>query len=197
MRGIEHIPWLYDAVSSVMERLGLARWRRWLSAGAEGATLEVGCGTGRNLALYPESAAVIGSDPDPVLLRTARRRAPGIPLVAADAQALPFRDGAFDTVVSSLVFCSVPDPGAGLQEIGRVLGPDGTLRMLEHVRSPGVAGAWVQDRVQPLWTWLSGGCHPNRDTESNVRAAGFRMEPGSRKARRSLRRFVARPGHHR
>lgn len=197
MRGIEHIPWVYDAMLSVVERLGLARWRRWLAAGVEGATLEVGCGTGRNLSLYPESAAVIGSDPDPVLLRTARRRAPGIPLVAADAQALPFRDDAFRTVVSSLVFCSVPDPGAGLDEIGRVLKPDGTLRMLEHVRSRQVAGAWVQDRVQPLWTWLSGGCHPNRDTEANVRAAGFRIDAGSREARRSMRRFVARPAHDR
>ncbi|HEV8439182.1 MAG TPA: class I SAM-dependent methyltransferase, partial [Methylomirabilota bacterium] len=110
MRGVEQIPWIYDALCGVVERFGLARWRRWLVAGAAGRVLDVGCGTGRNLPLYDAGARVIGLEPSPDTLAKARRRAPTARLVRGDCQALPFRDGAFDTVVSGLVFCSVPDP---------------------------------------------------------------------------------------
>src|SRR5207302_10502003 len=127
MRGIEQIPWLYDACCALVERFGLGRWRRWLVEGAEGRTLDVGCGTGRNLPLYGGHARVTGLDPSRDALLTARRRAPGVPLVQGDAQALPFRDGAFDTVVSGLVFCSVPEPARGLAEVRRVLTPAGAL----------------------------------------------------------------------
>jgi ubiquinone/menaquinone biosynthesis C-methylase UbiE len=123
----------------------------------------------------------------------ARRRAPTVPLIVGSAEALPFRDGVFDTVVSGLVFCSVPDPHRGLAEIRRVLRPEGTLRMLEHVRSTRPWKGWFQDLVQPLWTWLTGGCRPNRETERTVEAAGFRIEPEGRRARGDMRRFAARP----
>jgi ubiquinone/menaquinone biosynthesis C-methylase UbiE len=192
-RGFEQIPWLYDACCAVMERLGLGRWRRWLVGGAEGLTLDVGCGTGRNLPLFDARARVIGLDPAREPLLAARRRAPGVPLVQGDAQALPFRDGVFDTVISGLVFCSVPDPARGLAEVGRVLRPGGALRMLEHVRATGRLKARVQDRCQPLWTRLSGGCHPNRETERTVEAAGFGIDLATRRARGDMRRFVARP----
>ena len=116
-----------------------------------------------------------------------------MPLVQASAEALPFRDGVFDTVVSGLAFCSVPDPRRGLAEVRRVLRPDGTLRMLEHVRSIKPWKARLQDRVQPFWTRLTGGCHPNRDTERTVEEAGFRIQPEGRRAKRDMRRFAARP----
>jgi len=137
---------------------------------------------------------VIGLDPARDALLAARRRAPGVPLVQGDAQALPFRDAAFDTVVSGLAFCSVPDPARGLAEVKRVLRPGGALRMLEHVRATGGLKARVQDRWQPLWTRLSGGCHWNRETERSVEAAGFRIEADTRRAKGDMRRFVARPG---
>lgn len=191
MRGVEQIPWLYDALCAVLDRAGLARWRRWLAGDARGRILEVGCGTGRNLPLYPPAGRVIGIDPALDALRRARRRAPRVPLVAGDAAALPFRDGVFDTVVSSLVFCSVADPARGLAETRRVLARGGQLRMLEHVRSRRPWQARWQDRLQPLWTRVSGGCHPNRDTEASVEAAGFRIE--DRRARGDFRRLVARP----
>jgi ubiquinone/menaquinone biosynthesis C-methylase UbiE len=194
MRGIEQIPWLYDGCCAVIERFGLGRWRRWLAAGAAGRTLDVGCGTGRNLPLFDANARVIGLDPEHGSLRAARRRAPRVPLVQGDAQTLPFREGAFDTVVSGLVFCSVPDPARGLAEVKRVLKPGGTLRMLEHVRARGGWKARVQDRWQPLWTRLSGGCHWNRDTERTVQTAGFSIDAATRRARGDMRRFVARPG---
>jgi ubiquinone/menaquinone biosynthesis C-methylase UbiE len=194
MRGAEQIPWLYDACCALVERCGLGRWRRWLVEGAVGRTLDVGCGTGRNLPLVDARVRVIGLDPAHVSLLAARRRAPGVPLVQGDAQALPFRDGAFDTVLSGLAFCSVPDPVRGLAEVRRVLKPAGTLRMLEHVRATGGLKARVQDRWQPLWTRITGGCHWNRQTERTVEAAGFRIDATTRRAKGDMRRFVARPG---
>jgi hypothetical protein len=77
--------------------------------------------------------------------------------------------------------------------VRRVLTPDGQLRMMEHVRAASALAARLQDLGQPAWTWIAGGCHPNRDTEANVEAAGFRIDPESRLARKSMRRFVARP----
>jgi len=197
MRGIEQIPWLYDALMAVSDACGLARWRRQLVDGAAGRTLEVGCGTGRNLPLYPAGLEVIGIDPDLAALRYARRRAPRVPLLAARAEALPFRPGTFDSVVSSLVFCSVADPEQGLAEIRRVLRPGGELRMLEHVRHPQPRWAALQDLIQPAWTKVAGGCHPNRATENAVEQAGFRIEETGRVARGVMRRFAARlrPGH--
>ena len=191
MRGVEQIPFLYDGMMAVMEATGLRAWRRWLIEGARGSSLDVGCGTGRNLPLYTGFA--VGIDPCAESLEKAKRRAPNVPLVRASAHALPFREGAFDTVVSGLVFCSVPDARRGLAEVKRVLKPGGRLRMLEHVRSTGKLAARWQDFIQPAWTWFAGGCHPNRDTEATVAEAGFEIEADTRRAEGNLRRFSARP----
>jgi ubiquinone/menaquinone biosynthesis C-methylase UbiE len=191
VRGLEQIPPLYDASMWVLERLGLGRWRAWLARGASGRTLDLGCGTGRNLPLLPPGARAVGVDPAWESLRRARRRAPGVPLVQARAEALPFRDGAFETVLCGLVLCSVDDPPAALAELRRLLAPGGTLRLLEHVRSGSRVGARLQDAAQPAWTRLSGGCRPNRDTEATLAVAGF--APAERRARGNMRRWVARP----
>lgn len=192
MRGIEHIPWLYDMLMSVMDGTGFSRWRRRLVSGARPRTLEVGCGTGRNLPLYPSGNDIVATDLDFEALRRARQRAPGIPMVAARAEALPFRDGSFDTVVSGLVFCSVQDPDRGLGEIRRVLASGGRLRMIEHVRHAHPLLGRMQDGIQPAWTWITGGCHPNRDTETTVERAGFIIEPEDRVSSGVMRRFSAR-----
>jgi ubiquinone/menaquinone biosynthesis C-methylase UbiE len=193
VRGLEQIPWLYDACCALCERAGLARWRRWLVDGARGLTLDLGCGTGRNFPHYARDLRVVGLDPLGANLRRARRRGPGVPLVVAVAEALPFRDEAFDTVVSSLVFCSVADPARGLAEVRRVLRTGGTLRMLEHVRSNRAWKARWQDRLQPAWTRFTGGCRWNRDTERTVEQAGFSIETEGRRANGDMRRFAARP----
>jgi ubiquinone/menaquinone biosynthesis C-methylase UbiE len=194
MRGIEQIPWLYDAILAFSEWRGLGEWRRWLTGGARGCTLDLGCGTGRNLTLLPAGVRAIGVDPAFDSLRKARRRAPATPLVCGSAEALPFRAETFDTVVCGLVLCSVPDLARGLAEIRRVLRSGGTLRALEHVRSARPWKARFQDWIQPAWTWLAGGCHPNRETERTVEAAGFAIEAVGRRASADFRRFAARPG---
>jgi SAM-dependent methyltransferase len=193
MRGVEQIPWLYDALCALCEATGLARWRTWLVSGARGSVLDLGCGTGRNLPLLPAGTRAVGLEPSWETLQRARRRAPGVPLVVGSAEALPFRAAAFDTVLSGLVFCSVPDATRGLREVRRVLRPDGQLRMLEHVRAARAWEARLQDLLQPVWTRITGGCHPNRETERAVEAGGFRIEAESRRAKGNMRRFVAWP----
>jgi SAM-dependent methyltransferase len=193
MRGVEQIPWLYDALCALCEATGLARWRIWLVSGARGSVLDLGCGTGRNLPLLPAGTRAVGLEPSWETLQRARRRAPGVPLVVGSAEALPFRAAAFDTVLSGLVFCSVPDATRGLREVRRVLRPDGQLRMLEHVRAARAWEARLQDLLQPAWTRITGGCHPNRETERAVEAGSFRIEAQSRRAKGNMRRFVAWP----
>ena len=190
MRGVEQIPWLYDPLLWLSERGGLGRWRRRLVGEARGRVLDLGTGTGRNLPLLGRAARVTGLDPSAPNLGAARRRAPGAPLVRARAEALPFRDGTFDEVISALVLCSVDDPEAALAEVRRVLRPGGALRLLEHVRAGGVRGR-LQDALQPAWTAFTGGCRPNRDTEGEVGRAGFLVDAASRAARGVMVRLVA------
>ena len=192
MRGIEQIPWLYDAFAALSDWRGLRRWRQWLAGGARGRVLDIGCGTGRTLPYYAADVTVIGVDPARDVLKRAALRSPSARLVQARAEALPFRDGAFDTVVSGLVFCSVGNPRRGFAEIRRVLAAAGELRMMEHVRSPVPWRARLEDRIQPLWTRLTGGCHPNRDTEAAVEASGFRIARATRRAEGVMRCFAAR-----
>jgi ubiquinone/menaquinone biosynthesis C-methylase UbiE len=193
VRGVEQIPWLYDTGMVVLEKLGLGRFRAWLARGVRaGRTLDLGCGTGRNLPLFGAGVRAIGLDPCHASLLAARRREPEVPLVRGRAEALPFRDGAFDTVVSGLVFCSVEDVPRGLAEVRRVLGKGGVLRLLEHVRARGRVAARLQDLTQPAWTCLTGGCHPNRDTVAAIAAAGFLVSPETYRAKGDLRRFEAR-----
>ncbi len=191
MRGLEQIPWLYDLGLGLAERGWFGRWRAWLAGGAAGRTLDLGTGTGRNLPLLPADAFTVALDPHPQNLARARARGPGVPLVRARAEALPFRDGAFDTVVCGLVLCSVVDPAGALAEARRVLRAGGALRLLEHVRARGLAGK-AQDLLQPGWTRVTGGCHPNRETERSVVEAGFRLEASTRRARGTWRRLEAR-----
>lgn len=194
MRGIEQIPWLYDLLMSLAEPGGLGRRRRHLVERASGRTLELGCGTGRNLVLFARETTVIGLELDIRMLRRARRRAPHISLVVGNAEFLPFRDQSFETVISSLVFCSIRNPERALGEVRRVVSEVGELRMLEHVRSARTGVGRVQDLIQPLWTRLAGGCHPNRETERSVEEAGFVIQEREAPGPASLRCFAARLG---
>jgi ubiquinone/menaquinone biosynthesis C-methylase UbiE len=194
MRGVEQVPWLYDALLWVVEKLGFGRLRAALAGRARGRSLDLGCGTGRNLEMMTTGSLVVGLDPSRECLVAARRRAPGIPLLQARAEALPFAARSFDTILSGLVFCSVADVPKALDEAARILRPGGTLQMLEHVRSSRPWLGRIQDRIQPIWTRIVGGCHPNRDTETVIERCGFRIRADSRRvAGDVLRLFEAAP----
>ena len=146
---------------------------------AQGVVLEVGAGGGQNFPFYDPARVVRveAVEPDEAMLAAARRRLEAAPvpitLTRAPVEALPFPDAQFDTVVVTLVFCSVQDPERGLREIWRVLKPGGTLLMLEHVRAQAKMVAWLQDVLVPVTTRCMGHDHWNRDTLQTVRHTGF------------------------
>ena len=169
----------YDRVSKRSEEAGLRDERRRLLAAAEGATLEIGAGTGLNLEHYPDGVTrLVLAEPDEHMRRRLARRAteasPSVELVDADVERLPFSDASFDTVVVTFVLCSVPRQDSALSEIGRVLKPGGRLLFLEHVRSDDEQVAKWQDRVTPLYNLV--GCNPNRDTLSAIEASPLAVE---------------------
>jgi ubiquinone/menaquinone biosynthesis C-methylase UbiE len=168
---------LYDRLLASAERKFFRRHRRHLADHLTGRVLDLGSGTGANLPYYPPSAAVVGIEPDPHMLRRARARERAAPaaLVLGGAETLPFPDGAFDTAVVTLVLCTVADPGRALAELRRVLRPGGQLRFLEHVRAATPGWARFQDAATPLWKLIGAGCHPNRDTVGAIEGARFRI----------------------
>jgi SAM-dependent methyltransferase len=169
---------LYDRLLAPTERSWLGEQRRRLLAGASGEVLEIGGGTGVNLAHYGNVDRLVVTEPEAPMRRRLEQRARSWarPVVVQDAPAehLPFADASFDTVVSTLVLCTVRDPSAALAEIGRVLRPGGRLLFIEHVRGEGRRGR-VQQRITPLWRVLAGGCHPDRDTVSAIRRQGLEV----------------------
>ena len=170
---------LYDICTAPCEAMGLRRMRRHLLSAARGRVLEVGAGTGANLPLYPATTHVIATEYDENMTRQARKRlykaSASVRLVLADAQALPFDDATFDTVVGTLVFCTIAEPLLALGEVRRVLRPGGRLLLLEHVRWENAFGR-LQDGMTPLWRRLAHGCHLDRRTLETVRMAGFEVE---------------------
>src|SRR3974390_307006 len=142
----------YDRVSKGMEDAGLAEMRRNLIEGASGDVLEIGGGTGANLAYYGagvESLTV--TEPERPMLkrleRKAREQNSHASILRAPAEDLPFEDASFDTVVSTLVLCAVDDQVRSVRELRRVLRPDGKLLCFEHLRSEEPRVARMQDRM--------------------------------------------------
>jgi ubiquinone/menaquinone biosynthesis C-methylase UbiE len=171
---------VYDPSLWVGERAAMRRYRRELLAQARGRTLEIGSGTGLNLEHYPHDldGLVLAEPEEPMrkrLERTVRRSRRDAQVIDAGAEELPFDDSTFDTVVSTLVLCTVDAPDAALREIGRVLRPDGQLLFIEHVRSESPMLARWQDRLAGPWRRFAQGCRCNRATASLMAANGFAL----------------------
>jgi ubiquinone/menaquinone biosynthesis C-methylase UbiE len=178
----------YDRLMDGTERAGLGQMRRELLASASGHVLELGAGTGHNLAYYTDAVTeLVMTEPDPHMASRLRDRldqggtaAGRASVIVAPAEDLPFDDGTFDTVVATLVFCTVQNPTRAVAEARRVLVEGGRLLFLEHVRSKSPRSARWQDRLERPWGFFAAGCHPNRATGDLLAGAGFwidSMEP--------------------
>jgi ubiquinone/menaquinone biosynthesis C-methylase UbiE len=173
----------YDCVEGVLSLLGLSKLRQQMMKQASGRVLEVAVGTGKNLPYYPPDCRIIAADLSREMLNVAQKRAAKLSMdvsfLLADAEALPFPDETFDTVVSSLSTCTFPDPVAALKEMARVCRPTGKVLLLEHGRSDREWLARFQDRTADRHARQLG-CHWNRNSLDLVRRAGLKINKAQR-----------------
>ena len=172
---------LYDPFVWLGELVGMRRRRRALVSGAYGRVVEIGAGTGLNVAHYPEGLdELVLTEPEPgmrrKLARKVSRRALAARIVDAPAESLPLADASVDTVVSTLVLCTVDHPERALREIARILRPGGRLLFIEHVRASSRFLAACQDALLRPWRGFAGGCVCNRPTLELMRGCGFTVE---------------------
>jgi ubiquinone/menaquinone biosynthesis C-methylase UbiE len=173
----------YDLVEGVPDVLGVRKLRRRLLRHASGNVLEVAVGTGKNLTYYPPGCRIIAVDVSREMLDIAQKHATNLSLdvsfLLADAEALPFSDKSFETVVSSLTTCTFPNPVAALQEMARVCKIEGRVLLLEHGRSDREwLGRWQDRREDSFAKQL--GCHWNGKPLELVRKAGLKINNSRR-----------------
>lgn len=173
-------PAIYDRMMAPLEKRQFKTIRSQLIAQAQGRVLEIGSGTGVNFPLYKRASRVSAIEPNPAMLK---RSLPQIKMARvpidthiAKAENLPYSENTFDTVVGTLVFCTIPNPERALNEIQRVLKPEGELLLFEHVRMEQIGLARMQEVLTPVWKRLCDGCHLNRDTLGLIGKAGFQIE---------------------
>lgn len=161
---------LYDPVMALPERLVLGEHREYLASDLSGRVLDIGAGTGAqfsHVAARNEVSSLDAIEPDGYMRRRAENRATDLelPVRVADARAesLPYDDDAFDAVLASFVFCTIPDPRTALDEVARVLAPGGEFRFVEHVQGTGGVGL-AHTLLAPCWHAAAGGCHLDRET---------------------------------
>ena len=197
-RTFDRIASPYDRGMAPLEKLGLARLRSRLVPHARGRVLEIGVGTGANLPYYPPSACVTAIDESPDMLSVAAQRAEAlgacVSLGLMDVESLAFPSGHFDTIVASLVFCSVVDQERALGELRRVLDrSNGRILLLEHTRPRSRPLAWLADLLNIPWYAFNGRCNLNRETHQAVARAGFELEQVESVLGGIVRLIVARP----
>jgi ubiquinone/menaquinone biosynthesis C-methylase UbiE len=167
----------YDRQMAKVERASLRALRESLLTAADGEVLEIGGGTGANLPYYPpEAGSLTITEPETAMVRRlerrAREQAPPATILRAPAEDLPFQDGTFDTVVSTMVLCGVSHQPRALRQLRRVLRPGGQLLFIEHVRSGDPRLARHQDRMNWMCQLVMR-CDCNRPTLTSIQQAGF------------------------
>ena len=186
---------IYDKMQEGVEEAAGRAWRAELLAEATGATLEIGAGTGANLEHYPPAVtSLVLSEPEaPMRAKLEQKLAASgrtAEVAGHDAGALPYPDATFDTVVVTLVLCTVPDPTVSVAEIHRVLKPGGRLLFIEHVRSETPKIARRQDLLRPVQNVIGRGCNPNRYTLATIRSSGLEVDAVRRVTVPTLPRYV-------
>ncbi|MGW1160306.1 class I SAM-dependent methyltransferase [Streptomyces sp. NPDC002519] len=184
----------YDQQIAFFERIQFGGGREWIGSRATGRVLEVAIGTGRNLPFYPADVQLTGIELSPAMLEIASRRAAelgiDVELREGNAEALPFEDDTFDTVVCALALCSIPDPAQAVGEMARALKPGGTLLLLDHIGSnwpPLYAVQWLLERI----TIRAAGEHFTRRQLPLVEAAGLRIVETRRLKAGTVERIAA------
>ena len=167
---------VYDLLEQPMEMMSLKEWRIEVMKELKGKILEVGVGTGKNIEFYPNNIDITAIDFSVNMLQRARNKAKElgkkVDLKLMDAQNMDFEDNTFDTVFTTCVFCSVPDPIKGLMEIKRVCKKGGKIILIEHVRSEKKVIGALMDLFNPIVV-NSYGANINRKTVENVQRSGF------------------------
>ena len=191
-RRYDRISRYYDAYENLIGGHLFSKWRAMLWRYPSGDILEVGVGTGKNIPYYPKVKRLIAIDISEGMLEGAKRKiqmGDGFPiLMKADIMNLPFKDESFDCVVSTFVFCSVPDPIKGLKEVYRVLKSVGKMYLLEHVLSENRLIRLWEEVHNPLTSRLFG-CNVNRDTRRNLEFSGFSVIEDKKMAMKDVFRF--------
>ncbi len=184
----------YDRGMAFGEKLFFGDGRAWACSQARGQVLEIAIGTGRNLPFYPADVEITGIELSPAMLEIARKLAQSlgrqVELVVGDAQALPFTDQHFDTVVCTIALCSIPDERQAIAEVWRVLRPGGRFIALEHVRSPNPIIRGLEHLLDPLAVRTQAD-HLLREPVETVQAAGFRIDYLQRQKLGIVERLIA------
>ena len=167
-------------IDLAMRNKEVKRYRRKVIPGAAGTVLELGGGSGHNLPYYGAAVSQLYTlDPSAALVRMARRKLSRVAvpaeLLLGSAEAIPLAEASVDTVVSTWTLCSIPDVGKALREARRVLRPGGSLLFVEHGHAPDPGVARWQQRIEPCWKPLAGGCHLTRRIDALIAAAGFEI----------------------
>lgn len=164
-----------------MRQQNFSTYRRRVIPNALGRVLEIGAGSGLNFPFYGSAIErLVALDPSHSLLKTAKeatRASPlSVELIRASSEAIPLPDRSIDTIVSTWTLCTIPDVERALNEMRRVLKPEGHLLFVEHERSPDAAVNRWQNRLTPLWKRVGGGCRLNRPIADLIKGAGFRID---------------------
>ena len=170
-------PLIYDVAMKPLEKNRIQKVRKQLVGDADGRVLEIGSGTGLNFPYYRNATRVDAIEPNPLMsaksIKRIRTALVPINMYIAKAEDLPFDDDTFDTVVATLVFCTIPDPAKALQEIRRVSKQGAKILLFEHVRMNSDILGKTQDVLTPLWKKAFDGCHLNRNTLELLKQSGL------------------------